>query len=63
MPQPTPVTRQSGSQRQETVEIARAFANGCAALTGVEAIADAVPSFRTPPYAARNVLKSPWVVC
>jgi amino acid transporter len=26
----------------------RAFANGCAALTGVEAIANAVPSFRTP---------------
>ena len=26
----------------------RAFANGCAALTGVEAIANAVPSFRRP---------------
>ncbi|MEV0403925.1 APC family permease [Actinoallomurus sp. NPDC050550] len=26
----------------------RAFANGCAALTGVEAIANAVPTFRTP---------------
>ncbi|MCU1687971.1 MAG: hypothetical protein JWQ81_8710 [Amycolatopsis sp.] len=26
----------------------KAFANGCAALTGVEAIANAVPSFRTP---------------
>ena len=26
----------------------RAFANGCASLTGVEAIANAVPSFRTP---------------
>src|SRR4029079_1026272 len=26
----------------------KAFANGCAALTGVEAIANAVPSFRKP---------------
>jgi amino acid transporter len=26
----------------------KAFSNGCAALTGVEAIANAVPSFRTP---------------
>ncbi|MEV5710596.1 APC family permease [Actinoallomurus sp. NPDC052274] len=31
-----------------TLLLLRAFANGCAALTGVEAIANAVPSFRRP---------------
>ncbi|MBB4936816.1 amino acid transporter [Streptosporangium album] len=30
------------------VLLLRAFANGCSALTGVEAIANAVPTFRTP---------------
>lgn len=41
----------SGVQQLETVGVLlllKAFANGCAALTGVEAIANAVPSFRKP---------------
>ena len=40
-------------RRPQTVGILlllRAFASGCSALTGVEAIANAVPSFRKPRY-------------
>jgi len=43
------VTAQAHSLRTVGVFLLlRAFANGCAALTGVEAIANAVPSFRRP---------------
>ncbi|WP_269086684.1 APC family permease [Actinosynnema sp. ALI-1.44] len=41
----------AGAQQLQTVGVLvllKAFANGCAALTGVEAIANAVPSFRRP---------------
>jgi amino acid transporter len=37
-----------GLQTVGVLLLLRAFANGCAALTGVEAIANAVPSFRRP---------------
>ncbi|MGH3380021.1 MAG: APC family permease [Actinoallomurus sp.] len=37
-----------GLQTVGALLLLRAFANGCAALTGVEAIANAVPSFRRP---------------
>src|SRR5262249_29575685 len=42
---------QAQAQTLQTVGallLLRAFANGCAALTGVEAIANAVPSFKIP---------------
>jgi amino acid transporter len=43
------VTAQAhGLQTVGVLLLLRAFANGCAALTGVEAIANAVPSFRRP---------------
>lgn len=48
------VTPEAAGQQATTVQtvgvllLLRAFANGCAALTGVEAIANAVPSFRRP---------------
>ena len=38
----------------------KAFANGCAALTGVEAIANAVPSFASRGSGARSGPRSPW---
>lgn len=41
-----------GTQTVTMVLLLRAFASGCAALTGVEAIADAVPNFKSP--AQRN---------
>jgi amino acid transporter len=50
----TPAVTPSAGQQATTVQtvgvllLLRAFANGCAALTGVEAIANAVPSFRRP---------------
>jgi amino acid transporter len=46
------VTEHSGAAQQlqtaGVLLLLRAFANGCAALTGVEAIANTVPSFRKP---------------
>jgi len=48
---PLPFPQGSGSSTPATVGILlllRAFASGCSALTGVEAIANAVPQFRTP---------------
>ncbi|RCG31691.1 APC family permease [Sphaerisporangium album] len=47
----TPVEHAAQAHGLETVGallLLRAFANGCAALTGVEAIANAVPAFRKP---------------
>jgi amino acid transporter len=45
----TEAARQAGDLRTVGVLLLlRAFANGCASLTGVEAIANAVPSFRQP---------------
>jgi amino acid transporter len=51
----SPATVASGAPSVETsltavgaLLLLKAFANGCAALTGVEAIANAVPSFRVP---------------
>ncbi len=41
-------TQAHGLQTAGVLLLLRAFANGCAALTGVEAIANAVPSFRKP---------------
>ncbi|WP_207400617.1 APC family permease [Actinomadura roseirufa] len=40
--------RANGPQTVGALLLLKAFANGCAALTGVEAIANAVPSFRRP---------------
>jgi amino acid transporter len=45
---PHAVTPGHGLQTVGVLLLLRAFANGCAALTGVEAIANAVPSFRRP---------------
>jgi amino acid transporter len=42
------VAPEHGLQTVGALLLLRAFANGCAALTGVEAIANAVPSFRRP---------------
>ena len=42
------VAQAHGLQTVGVFLLLRAFANGCAALTGVEAIANAVPSFRRP---------------
>ena len=39
-----------------TIVLLTAFANGCTALTGVEAVADGVPSFRDPP--AKNAART-----
>ncbi|MDN3355045.1 APC family permease [Actinomadura sp. DC4] len=44
----SPVAQARGLQTVGLFLLLRAFANGCAALTGVEAIANAVPSFRRP---------------
>jgi amino acid transporter len=41
-------TAASAAQTVGLLLLLRAFASGCSALTGVEAIANAVPSFRTP---------------
>jgi amino acid transporter len=41
-------TQAHGLQTVGVLLLLRAFANGCAALTGVEAIANAVPTFRSP---------------
>jgi amino acid transporter len=49
--EPAVVEHSAGGTQLQTVGVLlllRAFANGCAALTGVEAIANAVPSFRKP---------------
>jgi amino acid transporter len=43
-----PVTHGQSLQTVGILLLLKAFANGCAALTGVEAIANAVPSFRGP---------------
>jgi amino acid transporter len=42
------VTQAQGVRAVGALLLLRAFANGCAALTGVEAIANAVPAFRRP---------------
>jgi len=50
-PQPLPFPQGAASSATLTVGILvllRAFASGCSALTGVEAIANAVPQFRVP---------------
>jgi amino acid transporter len=44
---PTPVVS-AGVQPFTTLLILRAFASGCAAMTGVEAISDGVPAFQRP---------------
>jgi amino acid transporter len=43
-----PVPQAQSLRTVGTLLLLRAFANGCAALTGVEAIANAVPAFRRP---------------
>ena len=53
LPRAHPVVPAGGSVRSATATVGlllllRAFASGCSALTGVEAIANAVPSFRKP---------------
>lgn len=47
-PAATPLPAQGTVQTVGVLLLLKAFANGCAALTGVEAIANAVPSFRAP---------------
>jgi amino acid transporter len=49
---PPPATVVEMSQDLTVFLVLRAFASGCAALTGVEAVSDGVPAFRTPE--ARN---------
>ncbi|WP_283137589.1 APC family permease [Rhizohabitans arisaemae] len=49
--EPATVSPEHAAQSLETVGVLlllKAFANGCASLTGVEAIANAVPSFKRP---------------
>jgi amino acid transporter len=43
-----PTAQVTSLQTAGVLLLLKAFANGCAALTGVEAIANAVPSFRKP---------------
>ncbi len=43
-----PGQRCLGRRDRRVLLLLRAFASGCSALTGVEAIANAVPSFRKP---------------
>ena len=43
--------------------VLRAFASGCSALTGVEAIANAVPEFRKPGPTARSTPRSGSASC
>lgn len=45
------------------IVLLKAFAAGCSALTGVEAIANGVPQFRTPPSSARSTPRSRWACC
>jgi amino acid transporter len=47
-PDPTEPIAVVGSQPLATLLILRAFASGCAAMTGVEAISDGVPAFQPP---------------
>src|SRR5207244_10552943 len=54
---PPPDTLAFGTQSVSLLLILRAFTQGSAALTGVEAIADGVPAFRPPEYVnARKTL-------
>jgi amino acid transporter len=48
---PTPPPGAEGPSKTETLTVflaLRAFASGCAALTGIEAVSDGVPAFRAP---------------
>ncbi len=54
-PEPTAVIETAGDVT--VFLILRAFASGCTALTGVEAVSNGVPSFRDP--SAKNAKKSP----
>ncbi len=51
VPEPRPASAEMG-QELTVFLVLRAFASGCAALTGVEAVSDGVPAFRPPE--ARN---------
>jgi len=51
------IHQQTGLEAMSMFLILRAFSSGCAALTGVEAVSNAVPNFRDPaPKHARQVL-------
>jgi amino acid transporter len=52
MPAETPIPPGTGHDRLTTFLILTAFANGCTAMTGVEAVSNGVPAFRPPE--ARN---------
>src|SRR5207249_8508116 len=43
-----PVPAHAGSRPVTTFLLLTAFANGCTAMTGVEAVSDGVPAFRPP---------------
>jgi amino acid transporter len=56
-PAPDPPVGEAGLQPLTLFLALRAFASGCAALTGIEAVSDGVPAFRTPEaHNARMVL-------
>ncbi|MCH8273650.1 MAG: APC family permease [Armatimonadetes bacterium] len=62
-PEPVPVPVEAMKQATAPLTlwlILRAFAAGCAALTGIEAIADSVPAFRKP--AAYNASRTLWML-
>ncbi|HWP95805.1 MAG TPA: APC family permease [Syntrophomonadaceae bacterium] len=48
VPQPADSTASFGTQAISIFILLRAFASGCSALTGVEAVVDAVPHFKEP---------------
>jgi amino acid transporter len=48
VPIEVPVPPEAGTQPLTTFLILTAFANGCTAMTGVEAVSDGVPAFRPP---------------
>jgi len=52
VPLPAPPPGEAGTRPLTTLLLLTAFANGCTAMTGVEAVSDGVPAFRPPE--ARN---------
>lgn len=49
LPQPAESAVSLGTQAVTILIVIRAFASGCSALTGVEAVSNAVPNFKPPP--------------
>src|SRR5581483_9552205 len=48
VPVDAPTTREIGTKPLTTLLLLTAFANGCTAMTGVEAVSDGVPAFQPP---------------